>query len=82
MASEIIMNHQDKHSLAALKGELRAWAAHVDRLGLDDRRRFIEWLSGSLEPGEFALAIDAEIDRGLGKPHSLGLAAKAVLKIG
>ena len=57
------MSHHDEHSLAALKGELREWTAHVDRLGLDDRRRFVEWLSGSLEPGEFALAIDAEIDR-------------------
>ena len=56
-------NHQNEHSLAALKGELRAWTAHIDRLGLDDRRRFIEWLSVSLEPGEFALAIDSEIDR-------------------
>ena len=57
------MDHRDEHSLAELKGKLRAWTAHVDRLGLDDRRLFVEWLSGSLEPREFALAIDAEIDR-------------------
>ena len=57
------MKHQNEHSLATLKGQLQAWTVRVDRLCLDDRRRFIEWLSCALEPGEFAVAIDAEIVR-------------------
>ena len=56
-------NHQNEHSLAILKQELQAWTAHVEKLGLDDRRRFVDWISKSLGPKELALTIDAEIGR-------------------
>jgi hypothetical protein len=52
-----------RHTLKSLRCELAAWQAHTARLGLDDRRRFVEWLSKSLDAQEFALAIDCEVGR-------------------
>ena len=52
-----------RHTLKSLKRELAAWQAHTAKLGLEDRRRFVEWLSQALDSQEFALAIDCEVGR-------------------
>ena len=52
-----------EHGVEPLKRQLEAWNAHLNRFGLDDRRRFIEWLSESLSSQEFALLVDGEIER-------------------
>jgi len=48
---------------AKIRRELGAWKAHLERLELSDRRGFIAWLSESFDAEEFALIVDAEIDR-------------------
>ncbi len=49
--------------LVMLKSELAAWKAHVEKFGLSDRIRFVEWLSETLGPEELALSIDSEVGR-------------------
>ncbi|UCD56526.1 MAG: hypothetical protein JSV16_11915 [Candidatus Hydrogenedentota bacterium] len=46
-----------------VKAELQAWRIHVGRLRLDDRERFVGWLSEALTAQELALIIDSEVDR-------------------
>lgn len=49
--------------LSMLKHQLAAWAAHLHRHKLTDRKDFVSWLSKAITAAEFALLVDAEIDR-------------------
>jgi hypothetical protein len=53
----------ERHTLRTLKDEVEAWQAHIRKLRLEDRQRFVSWLSQAVTEQEFALIIDAEIDR-------------------
>jgi hypothetical protein len=53
-----------EHGVELLKRQLEAWNTHLNKFGLDDRQRFIEWLSKTLGNKEFALLIDGEVERG------------------
>ena len=55
-------NHHP-HTLKPFKRQLRAWGNHIEKLRLDDRLRFVEWLSKSFSSKDFALLLDAEIER-------------------
>ncbi len=50
-------------SLHALRRQLSAWDDHIERLKLTHRREFRAWLAQSLSASEFALLVDAEVDR-------------------
>ena len=52
-----------RHTLKKLRGELEAWRVHIATLQLEDRERFILWLSEVITQQEFALIVDAEVDR-------------------
>ncbi len=52
-----------EQSLRKLRLQAQAWKKHIARMRLEDRERFIDWLSQALSPREMALIIDAEIDR-------------------
>ena len=60
---EEVQDISQKFSLAMLKNELAAWKAHVEKSGLSDRLRFVQWLSEALGPQELALALDSEVER-------------------
>ncbi|RJP17964.1 MAG: hypothetical protein C4520_15265 [Candidatus Abyssobacteria bacterium SURF_5] len=55
----------DEHqqNLTTLKRQLRAWERHIGALDIGDRKEFSSWLAQALDAGEFALLVDAEIDR-------------------
>lgn len=52
-----------ENTVQELKRQVRAWEAHIDALGLDDRKRFVHWLSQVIVPQDFAILIDAEVER-------------------
>jgi hypothetical protein len=54
----------EQYTVEELKRQVRAWGAHIDELGLDERKRFVHWLSQVIIPQEFALLIDSEVERG------------------
>jgi hypothetical protein len=56
--------NETSESLDALKQRLQAWAEHIEALNLGRRTAFVAWLAGSFSPREFALLLDAEVDRG------------------
>jgi hypothetical protein len=56
------MNNQNLN-MPALKRQLEAWANHLQKHNLDDRRTFIDWLSKAFSPRQFALLLDAEVER-------------------
>jgi hypothetical protein len=43
--------------------QIKAWECHLERLGLRDKQIFARWLSHALTVEEFALLLDAEVDR-------------------
>jgi hypothetical protein len=57
------MNVLRRYSLKSLRQQANAWANHLDGLRLDDRERFVEWLSQALDSYELALLVDSEVDR-------------------
>lgn len=54
----------EQHTLEELKRQVRAWEAHIDELGLIERKEFVLWLSQVIVPQEFALLVDSEVERG------------------
>ena len=52
-----------EQSLRKLRLQTQAWKKHIDRMRLEDRERFIDWLSQALSRREMAVIIDAEVDR-------------------
>ncbi|RJP69527.1 MAG: hypothetical protein C4532_10835 [Candidatus Abyssobacteria bacterium SURF_17] len=54
---------RENNTLKTLKRETEAWKRHVERLRLNDRTRFVEWLSTVLTARELALIIDSELGR-------------------
>jgi hypothetical protein len=57
------MNEPSQHSIERLKRQTKAWENHIDRFLLNDRQRFVEWLSQALDRHELALIVDAEVER-------------------
>lgn len=53
-----------QHTLEELKRQARAWGTHIGKLRLDERKRFVDWLSRAISAQEFALLIDSEVERG------------------
>ena len=62
-ARRIRKNEPMEQSLGKLRLQTQAWKDHINRMRLEDRERFVEWLSQALSPQEMALIIDAEVDR-------------------
>lgn len=53
-----------EHTLEELKRQVRAWGAHIEELGLNERKGFVDWLCRVISAQEFALLIDSEVERG------------------
>lgn len=56
-------NCPDSDTLEQLRRQMQAWREHLAILHLDDRQRFVQWLSEVLSKQELGLIIDSEVDR-------------------